>query len=107
MSIKRDLFRFGTPRQETGEKHITHGDLIEARNVRMVKAGVYSKRRGLARTATTFSGGSLSGTPACVVDSDYGGAIMRDTGNQMWELNSAANEWEYRGTVSRTWAESR
>ena len=85
-------FRFGPVRQEAGAKHVRQGDLLEAINVRQTaKAGVYAKRKAFARTAQTFVGGALSGTPETVLPGQSGNSLMRDTGDQLWARSAANN----------------
>lgn len=97
-------FRFGPVRQERGSKHLRAGDLLEAINVRQTtKGGVYGKRRGFARTAQTFSGGTLSGTPETVLPGTGTSSLMRDTGDQLWARASGSNQWQYKGTHKRPW----
>lgn len=99
--------RFGPVRQETGAKHVQVGNLLEAVNVRQTaKAGVYAKRRGLARTAQTFVGGSLSGAPIDVLPGSRGNSLMRDSGDQMWARAAATNQWNLMGTSRRPWPEA-
>lgn len=100
-------FRFGPVRQEVGAKHVRQGDLLEAINVRQTaKAGVYAKRKAFKRTAQTFSGGSLSGTPETVLPGIGGNTLMRDTGDQLWARNAGSNSWMYMGKHARPWLES-
>ena len=99
-------FRFGPVRQEAGAKHVRQGDLLEAINVRQTaKAGVYAKRKAFARTAQTFVGGALSGTPETVLPGQSGNSLMRDTGDQLWARSAANNEWSLMGTHLRYWPE--
>lgn len=98
------LLRFGPVRQEVGSKHVQEGTLLEAINVRQTaKAGVYAKRRGFARTAQTFSGGSLSGSPESLLPGVNGNSLMRDSGGQLWSRQSATNTWYYSGKQARIW----
>ena len=98
-------FKFGPVRQETSSKQLRTGDLVEALNVRQTAAaGVYSKRRGFSRTAMTFSGGTLSGAPASLLPGKAGtGALMRDTGDQLWSWSGTGTAWQYRGSHRRAW----
>lgn len=99
--------RFGPVRQETGAKHVQVGNLLEAVNVRQTaKAGVYAKRRGFARTAQTFVGGSLSGAPIDVLPGSRGNSLMRDSGDQMWARSNSTNQWTLSGTSRRPWPET-
>jgi hypothetical protein len=99
-------FRFGPVRQETGSKHVRQGDLLEAINVRQTaKAGVYAKRKAFQRTAQTFVGGSLSGTPETVLPGQSGNSLMRDTGDQLWARSNTANAWSLMGTHPRPWVD--
>lgn len=104
MSVRTSQFRFGPVRQDVGDKHVRVGDLAEAINVRQTKeAGVYAKRKGFARTAQTFVGGTLSGGPLSSVPGVGGATLMRDRGDQLWSRSPGANSWIYRGKHSRPW----
>jgi hypothetical protein len=100
-------FRFGPVRQEAGSKHLRPGDLVEAVNVKQTtKAGVFEKRLGFSRTAATFTGGTLSGTPSSVVASaDSTTAMMRDTGDQLWSATTAGT-WSYQGKHPRVYTKA-
>lgn len=102
------LLRFGPVRQEAGAKHVQEGTLLEAINVRQTaKAGVYAKRKGFARTAQTFAGGFLSGTPASVVSGPDGSLMMTDTGGQCWVKQATSNQWVLSGQVNRPWVDTK
>jgi hypothetical protein len=106
LSMLTKTFRFGPVRQETGSKHVRQGDLLEAINVRQTaKAGVYAKRNGFARTAQTFSGGTLSGTPETVMPGTSGNTLMRDTGDQLWARSASTNTWSLMGNHWRPWSD--
>jgi hypothetical protein len=80
--------------------------LLEAINVRQTaKAGVYAKRKAFQRTAQTFVGGSLSGTPETVLPGQSGNSLMRDTGDQLWARSNVTNQWSLMGTHPRPWPE--
>jgi hypothetical protein len=105
--VRTAHFRFGPVRQDVGEKHVRVGDLVEAINVRQTKrAGVYTKRRGFARTAPTFVGGSLSGSPVSVVPGEGGVLYMRDSGDQLWSWSPSDSTWNYQAKHLRPWAEA-
>ena len=107
MQHSQKYFRFGPVRQETGSKHVRLGDLLVAKNVRQTaKSGVYAKRKGFARTAQTFVGGSLSGAPTEILPGDNGNTFMRDASNQIWERSQTTNAWTLLGTHQRPWMES-
>lgn len=100
-------FRFGPVRQERGAKHVRYGDLLEAVNVKQTaKAGVYAKRGGFVRTAQSYSGGSLSGTPSVVLPGTNDATLMRDTGDQLWSRAASSNTWAYTGDHLRPWPTS-
>jgi hypothetical protein len=106
MRPRSEFFRFGPVRQEVGAKHVRKGDLIEAINVRQSEeAGVYAKREGFARTAQTFSGGSISGAPVEALPGVGRDTLMRDAGDQLWSRSDATNEWTYKGKNTRPWPE--
>jgi len=103
---KTAYFRFGPVRQETGDKHLREGDLVEGINVVQPKAGVYSKRPGFDRAAHTFVGGSLIGEPVSVVAGAGNSLLMRDQGDQLWSRAFGSAQWVKAGDHSRVWAET-
>jgi len=49
MARRSLAFRFDGADQDTGARHLRPGRMVEARNVRQIKAGEYRKRRGFSR----------------------------------------------------------